>query len=427
MILEYSSHQIPIGPASEKLAVELRAQALVAATKNDVYTSPKESIRLVRDTTMLDNTLTMVDQMNTDALKFVFLVGIGGSSLGTEAVIQALPKTGTDKYPEIIILDTIDAARLAFVSALITASITSADDFCVTLISKSGGTTESLVNFAALVEMLRHVEGWEKRVVVITDDGSKLMEKATAEGYRTLAIPSVIGGRFSIFTPVGVFPLALAGYDVQGIFKGAEQLLSLLGTINDPTLHLAEDIDRGQRAGMRTLDFFLFDPSLEGLGKWSRQLWAESLGKGSDREGYPIHTGLLPTVSMGTEDLHSMLQFYFGGPRDRMTIFVPPPATVSEKIKPHPFNEFVPGIEGKTAHELLTAIYSGVRSAYREHGLATMEVSSADERAVFLGAFMQWQMCAVIALGEAWNINAFDQPNVEDYKKFTRDLLAGQK
>src|SRR5436309_1512426 len=99
MILEYSSHQIPIGPASEKLALELHALAQVAATINEVYAAPAECVRLVRDTVMLDRTLTMVDQMTTDALKFIFLVGIGGSSLGVEAIVDALPKVNEKGEP----------------------------------------------------------------------------------------------------------------------------------------------------------------------------------------------------------------------------------------------------------------------------------------------------------------------------------------
>jgi glucose-6-phosphate isomerase len=419
MIFEYSSQQLPIGPASEKLGPKLREYKDLAVAGVG-YLTPESFVKLTSDTDGLEKILIAANSLRTETLRTIFVVGIGGSSLGVRAVVDALPHLSG---PKIIILDTIDHEKHNYVRAL-AATFESAGDFAVVLISKSGETTESIANFVSLKDILQSFENWESRVVVVTNDESRLMLLANESGYQSLAIPPQVGGRYSVFSAVGVLPLLLAGYPVEDMFEGAQEALALIGTPDDPTLRFCEDVDRGQNAGMRTLDFFFFDPRFESLGKWTRQLWGESLGKSTDREGRPVHKGILPTVSIGTEDLHSMLQFYFGGPRDRMTVFVPPSISLGAKVSEHPFNALIPGLEGRDMKEVLDAIYVGVRSAYREHGLAAMEVKPSDFGAKFIGAFMQWQMCAVAALGDSWDVNAFDQPNVEDYKKVTREILA---
>jgi glucose-6-phosphate isomerase len=347
-------------------------------------------------------------------------VGIGGSSLGARAIIDAL--AGTGKFTEVIFLESLHAHHLSELRVRC-AQLHSADEFVINVISKAGATTETIANFSILTSFLQHISGWQRRVVVTTTPGSELSKLALKEKYEILYMPQVISGRYSIFTAVGLFPLLLAGYPVSEILESARAVQQLLTTPHDPTRRLVEDILGSMQNGGHIIDFFFFNGELEALGKWGRQLYAESLGKTYDREGREVHTGITPTVSIGSEDLHSMVQLYYGGPRDRITLLIPPLSGDKHVVPPHPFTALVPGIEGRTTDDINTAIYTGVAAAFRSNKVPFSEAVFPGRNAYMVGAFMQWQMQTVAIVAEALNICAFDQPNVEDYKKVTHSLL----
>lgn len=423
MPFAYKSSQVPLGPSSEKISVALRTLRNIFDAEK-INDSHFEFVRLVKTTDAYSQVRKCAKRIESKTLRVIVHIGIGGSVLGVRAVVGAMEgdwKTERELY----ILDTIDDISITRVCEAIR-GCSSADEFAVVVASKSGNTTEVLSNFMAVISELEKHKGYAKRVVVVSDADSKLAAIAKPIGYHVLSIPSNIGGRFSMFTAANLLPLALLGVPVEELVHGARSVSRHLGEENDPTLLFCEDIDRCVRAGSRTLDFFFFDRRLELLGKWSRQLWGESLGKSKDKDGYPIHTWLLPTVSIGTEDLHSMLQFYFGGPRDRVTLFVPPSLSEGRVLVTHPFSELIQGLQKKRTPDITRIIYESVLESYKEHRLTSAEVSATESRAEFVGAFMQWQMCAIAALGEAWNINVFDQPEVEGYKSAVRDKLANQ-
>jgi len=262
------------------------------------------------------------------------------------------------------------------------------------------------------------------RVVAITDEGSKLWEAAGVHDMARLAIPSPVGGRYSVLSAVGLFPLLSVGIDIQRLRQGASRLLDQCFTARNIAASSAAILATQLERGAVINDNFFFHPELESAGKWYRQLMGESVGKEKSLDGEIVHTGITPTVSLGSTDLHSVGQLYLGGPKDKLTTFVSAGkpegvAVPAQRLLP----ELTPMINGKTAADVMAAILEGVKIAYQKAGLPYMEVSldAIDEES--LGAFLQFKMLEMMYLGKLLNVNSFDQPSVEDYKIETKRLL----
>jgi glucose-6-phosphate isomerase len=173
------------------------------------------------------------------------------------------------------------------------------------------------------------------------------------------------------------------------------------------------------------MDLFFFVPALESLGKWARQLVAESIGKEFDRDGRTIHNGITPTVSIGSVDLHSVAQLNFGGPKDKWTMLV--------SARSHELKEKASGwskladIPEVSPGEVFDAILAGTRAAYAKRDLPLLHVELSSVSPYTIGAWMAWFMIATYISSEIMNLNAFDQPAVEDYKRATREHLSHHK
>ena len=175
-------------------------------------------------------------------------------------------------------------------------------------------------------------------------------------------------------------------------------------------------------------DNFIFAPQLESVGKWYRQLMGESIGKETDLTGTTVHTGITPTVSVGSVDLHSVTQLYLGGPRDKVTTFVSTAAHDSDAKVPadQMFPTLVEHLGGVSASKIMNAILQGVKKTYKSQGLPFMEIELESVSPREIGAFFQFKMIEMMYLGKLLNINTFDQPQVELYKIETKKILAGK-
>lgn len=369
----------------------------------------------------------LVDEMRSDALRFIALIGIGGSNLGAKAIYEALRGYAdayrSDDAPRILSFETTDAASTHAMTEKLLAECGSPDEFLIVLVSKSGGTTETIAHAEALLSSLRpRFAGVEERLVTITDDGSTLWKAATEHGIRTIAIPQKVGGRYSVLSAVGLVPLGAAGFDVVAFSEGAREMRDkLLG--DDPEQLLAKSVaffDEWLKRGMSVYDLFFFSPRLESLGKWTRQLIAESLGKDGK--------GITPTISIGSTDLHSMFQLYMAGPKMTMTMFVSVEAGGSEASVPEErmFPGIQPHIAGKTFGDINSAIRRGAMSAYAKRGNPFIDVSFSDFSEREIGAYMQWQMIVVMCMGHLLSVDAFDQHDVQSYKDETARILRGE-
>lgn len=404
-----------------------RLRSVVASAQYQEYES---SILLPGDQQLLAQVSELARQKAGSQLRYHIVVGIGGSNLGTKAIYDALHGAWDvlepSRLPKLLFAETTNPAWLAKVTSLLE-TLESSDEVLVSVISKSGGTTETLANFEIIMATLGTKFGDSRdRVVAITDEGSALWEQAGAQQIARLAIPKPVGGRFSVLSSVGLFPLASIGMDITALLDGARSMRdSCLAENGEPTAAIsAALLAYFYQNGKVINDNFFFHTELESLGKWYRQLMGESVGKAESLSGETVHAGITPTISLGSTDLHSVGQLYLGGPRDKFTTFVYAEQTIDVQVPAtRIFPELIPAITEKSAETIMSAILSGVKIAYEKAELSFMEVilERIDEHSI--GAYLQFKMMEMMYLGNLLNVNTFDQPSVESYKVETKKIL----
>lgn len=416
--------------AAENTVVDNYSRRLQEVLQAKAYDAAESSINLPGDDALLQAVNSLVAQKVSPQLKYSIVIGIGGSNLGAKAVYDALrgqEVLHAEQYPKLLFAETTDPQWLVSALALLQ-TLTAKEEVLVTVISKSGGTTETLANFEIIAKTLQDLFGdISDRVVAITDEDSKLWQAATARHIDCLAIPKQVGGRYSVLSAVGLFPLATVGIDIAQLRQGAREVLDLCFTGDNIAARSAQVLATKVQQGCRINDNFFFCPELESVGKWYRQLMGESIGKEQSLAGEVVHAGITPTVSLGSTDLHSVGQLYLGGPKDKITTFVSCSETANVEVpEERYFAELVPMINHKTGTDIMDAILAGVKVAYQKADLPYMEVvlDAIDERS--LGAFLQFKMIEMMYLGQLLNVNSFDQPNVEAYKIETKRLLEAE-
>lgn len=349
------------------------------------------------------------------SIKHLVLVGIGGSNLGTEAVHSVLD-AGKVKLHS---LDTVSAHDIEQLLGKLK-SVKKASQLGVCVISKSGGTAETLVNAGVLLDALVEQlgEGVYGQTVFIGNAKTDFMKAGKRLGVQTVTMPEIVGGRYSVSTEVGLVPLALLGHDTDAFIAG------LLDATNEEfETVVAENAARVAaytNKNYHHYNFFAFEPRLERLGAWYRQLAAESLGKEQDRAGKPVTKGFLPTISTPVE-LHSVGQLFLSGFPGVYTDFV---TFDDDSIDYNVPKKGIAKTYGKhTAQEVATAIYGGVMAAYQDQVLPYRSTIFDENLAYSLGLFMAMRMLETMYVAELMNVNAFDQPNVELYKIKTKEIL----
>ncbi|OGL71584.1 hypothetical protein A3C17_02665 [Candidatus Uhrbacteria bacterium RIFCSPHIGHO2_02_FULL_53_13] len=413
-------------PAKKKL--EGYRKRLEQIAEHTDYAQPESSIQLSFDRTLQVAVETEVLHAHPKTVQDVVLIGIGGSSLGTSAVYDALSPTRALK--RLHVLDTLSPINLRTVADRLRAH-KSERAYTVCVVSKSGGTTETIANAMTLeVEIKKQHPKCLDRFVVITDEGSALWNRARERNMRVLAVPAMVGGRFSVMSAVGLFPLALLGVDIRQLLSGARK------AVRDNTQNSAQNSARASAAivhhqwkhGRAIHDTFVFNPELESLGKWVRQLTAESLGKRENLSGKEVRVGITPTVSVGSSDLHSMAQLSIGGPADKFTTFVHSAWAQDARVPQRStFDRLVADAQAQSYNGIMSAIRKGTHAAYRSAGHPYVEVELEGLSEKELGAYMQFRMIETMYLAQLMRVNAFDQPAVEAYKSVTRRLLKRAK
>lgn len=415
---------------AQSLTPYIRSITKVALSGN--YDAPEASINLAFDEDLRIRVKEVVAQKVTSALKYIFVVGIGGSNLGTKAIYDALygyRDILPENRPRLIFVDTTNDATLRFYSETVLASVAKADELLIISISKSGGTTETIANSEILITVANAKLGnVSDRVVVITDEGSAFETAASEKDITYLSIPKQVGGRYSVLSAVGLLPLWALGLDIDALHTGARDIRSYClneDLMHNPAAQSAAVMAYQYKNGKTINDTFVFNNELESLGKWYRQLLGESIGKEHNKDGEQVFTGITPSVSVGSTDLHSVGQLYLGGPKDKLTTFVYS-MTKTESLQVPPertFPSVVTMINGKSTKDIMGAILEGVKIAYTKQQLPFMSVELAGITPYELGAFMQFKMLEMMYLGHLLNVNPFDQPNVESYKIETKRLL----
>ncbi len=353
--------------------------------------------------------------------KTLIVIGIGGSDLGARAIIRALKEPGrgvdvrfiganTDPEEIAALLEDVDLRRAA-----------------LNIISKSGDTIEPMSVFLLLRDRLIKRVGKKRhaRHVIATTDAKKgtLRRIADAEGYRTLSVPADIGGRFSALTTVGLFPAACAGIPVSGLLTGAGQVLDAFvsepAARNFPLLFAGLHYEAYVRGFQHVTVLMPYADGLKEFGAWFRQLWAESLGKKHDRKGGVVYHGLTPIAALGATDQHSQIQLYNEGPFDKLVTFVETEKFRADFKVPNPYPEIegTAYMSGLPFSRIIHAEREATALALARNGRpnGTLTVPDISPRSV--GGLMFFFQLATAAMGELLNIDAYDQPGVEEGKK----------
>ena len=370
----------------------------------------------------------------------VLVVGIGGSALGAYALDVAMRgphpvQTAVGKSkgksreprPRLVVLDNVDPG---FIVAALERVNPKRALACV--IAKSGSTAETLSTFLIVREWLEKGLGKRarSRIVAVTDaHKGDLLAIAKQEQYPLFFVPGNVGGRFSVFTPVGLVPAALIGLDIGKLMAGATDANLLAWSrdfdhnlaLSSATVHHALNTRRAKPIEI----VYAYSSYLWGAAFWYRQLWAESLGKRVNRKGEVVETGQTPVAALGVTDQHSQSQLYMEGPRDKMVTFWTVEKPRADVKIPRDFRSFdsCGYLGGKKMSELFQAEMRATEAALTEAGRPNCRWTLPRVDEYSIGAFFQTLEFQTAFAGELYGVDAFDQPGVELGKKLTYGLL----
>ncbi len=384
------------------------------------WSAPEASILLADEKKFAQASIRAAKGCSKAAL--FILVGIGGSNLGTMAIRDFIMGRNANLLTgkHMLFADTCDPSSLDEIIRIMKLHLAKKKQVVLNIVSKSGTTTETLANFEAIYATLSPSEKKLVKVYATTDAGSQLHSIASKKGWPTLPIPPAVGGRFSVLSCVGLFPLAWAGVDVNKLLAGASKMLSvcLKDNVNEnPALAQAALMSLHIESGKNIIDTFCFCNDLHSYGMWYRQLLAESAGKGP--------ASPTPMVSIGSTDLHSQEQLYLGGSRDKIFRIVSLAGFADDQLVPNtPALSLASGLGGKSTSEIFLALEGGTKSSFRNSYIPFWEILLPAKNEEAFGALLQLDMVSVMLFCKFLKVNAFDQPAVEEYKKEAKKLLS---
>lgn len=378
-------------------------------------------------------TPAFIDEVQTCAntlrekCEVVVVAGIGGSYLGARAIIEALGNsfswlTNDKKNPTIVFAgNNIGEDYLAELTTYLKDK-----KFGVINISKSGTTTETALTFRLLKKQCEEQRGKEesKDVIVAITDANKGAARICAdkEGYKSFVIPDNVGGRFSVLTPVGLLPIACAGFDIKALVQGATDMEKQTSLDVPFAENIAEQYASVRnalyaQAGKKIEIIVNYQPKLHFIGEWWKQLYGESEGK--------EHKGIFPTSCDFTTDLHSMGQWIQDGERTIFETVLSVEQPNENLLFPHD-EENLDGLNflaGKRVDEVNKMAELGTRLAHVDGGVPNILLSIPELNAYYIGQLIYFFEVACGISGNILSVNPFNQPGVEAYKKNMFALL----
>ncbi|NOZ86091.1 MAG: glucose-6-phosphate isomerase [Deltaproteobacteria bacterium] len=385
------------------------------------------------DDEIIQKTLQMASSISGRFDNLVVL-GIGGSSLGPRALVRCLssglsnlrPPEKRGRRPRVFFLDNVDPDSISDLLDILPLSRTAFN-----VISKSGSTVETLAQFLVIRDKLELLLGnnSSEHIVITTDpENGALRDIAGKKGYSTLDVPPNVGGRYSIFSPVGLFPAAVAGTDIEMLMQGASEMEKACwndDVRSNPAALLASTLyllDRKKGAHIHV--FMSYSDAMESVCRWQRQLWAESLGKTTSVEGKDVTVGPTPIAALGTPDQHSMLQLCLEGPKDKVLVFLTSRSLNSDvEIPSFPGEPLFETLGGESFSRLLRIEKKATALALEDSGRPSIEIELPVLAARPLGALFMLLEASTAIAGGLYGINPFDQPAVEKIKQYTWGLI----
>ena len=352
----------------------------------------------------------------------IVVAGIGGSYLGARAVIEALSDqfewlTNDGSNPIILFAgNNIGEDYLYELCAYLKGR-----KFGIINISKSGTTTETALAFRLLKKQCEEQRGKEmaRKVIVAVTDENRGAARTTAEqeGYASFVIPDNVGGRFSVLTPVGLLPIACAGFDIEALVNGAREMEAAAASDDNIVTQYAALRNALYEAGKKIEILVNFQPKLHYMNEWWKQLYGESEGKDGK--------GIFPAAVDFTTDLHSMGQWIQEGERTIFETVVSVETPRHELLFPHD-EENLDGLnflEGKRVDEVNKMAELGTQLAHVDGGVPNIRIVMPELNEYYLGQLIYFFERACGVSGLLLEVNPFNQPGVEAYKKNMFALL----
>lgn len=379
----------------------------------------------------LENHNTLFEEINNVANEIknkadvLVVVGIGGSYLGAKAIQDALTPYFGQNHNGIEVVYAGHNMSGAYISQLL--SYLKDKEVYINVISKSGSTMEPALSFRILRSFIEEQYGAESinRIIVTTDSEKGILKNMADEhGYRRFVIPSNIGGRFSVLTPVGLIPISVAGIDILSLMNGAKNAAIDLKESNlDKNYAYQYAVIRNilYRNGYNAELLASFEPSLQNFHEWWKQLFGESEGKEKK--------GLFPSTVIFSTDLHSLGQFIQDGSQILFETILHFNETENDFEVPllkHDDDQ-LNSLAGRTLNEINSIAKTGTALAHSEGGVPVIKIvmQKLDEYHIGYLIYFFMKACAMSAL--LLGVNPFDQPGVEAYKKKIQELLNKEK
>jgi glucose-6-phosphate isomerase len=400
----------PVSLAEGELR-EIRSDLAFAAYGNFLKSQEQGFHRLLERDHLWESSEKLAQQFRKN-FKELVVVGIGGSSLGFEVfkdffnISNVHLLDNVDPLAFQRLMENVDLAQTAWV-----------------FISKSGTTIETLTTLDCVIDAYESQSmNWTKRFACITENKkSSLFQFAQENSIPLLEVPFDVGGRFSVFTPVGLFPLFFSGFSKEQIQRGMRAALERKENVLQLMTQFLASFERGEWITC----FWFYSSHARALGQWISQLWAESLAKNVNQKGETAPRVSTPVWLKGACDQHSVLQQVMEGSRDKFVLFID--FMDLEHRAPQVQNPRFPEtqiLKGLSMGKLLLVESEATRRALEESGVSTLHLTLDQGNAEHISEFMMTMMLVVAGLGEALHINAFNQPGVELGKKIAKSILA---
>ncbi len=364
----------------------------------------------------------------------ILVLGIGGSALGGLAVTEALlkpywnflSKEQRNNFPRIFFLDNIDPDSMEALLEMLDLKKT-----LVNVITKSGDTAETMAQYMILKDRLEKELGddYRKNIVATTDKRTGILRQISEqEGYKTFVVPDDVGGRFSVFSAVGLLPFALVGIDIDEIINGVKDMdLALKNTdiyhniaAQNALIHYLLDIKKGKNISV----MMPYSSRLKYVSDWYAQLWAESLGKNKNLNGEDVQVGPTPVKALGATDQHSQIQLFNEGPNNKVIDFI--------RVENFDTNLEIPKIfeytgigylGGKTMNSLMNAEADSTKITLSDYSRPTVTISVDKITGYNMAQLLYMFEVQTAIAGALYNVDAFNQPSVEQGRNYTYGVM----